>query len=40
MMDQGSDGRRPEMLGLFAQYLKGLYPEWDESKLIYDKWGE
>ena len=40
MMDQGSEGRRPEMLGLFAQYLKGLYPEWDESKLIYDKWGE
>lgn len=19
-------------------YLKGIYPDWDESKLVYDKW--
>lgn len=38
MMDQGSKSRRPEMLGMFKEYLKGIYPDWDEDKLRHDKW--
>ena len=26
---------RPEMRGYFREYLQSLYPDWDESKLIY-----
>ena len=36
MLDHGS--RREEMLGIFKRYLQNHYPDWDESKLTYDKW--
>lgn len=39
MMDNGSQGCRKEMLEIFAEYLKSHYPEWDEKKLVYSKWG-
>ena len=38
MFDHGSSGRREEMQGIFRQYLQNHYPDWDESKLTYDKW--
>lgn len=38
MLDNGSSGLRKEMLGMFREYLMSRYPEWDESKLTYDKW--
>lgn len=38
MLDQGADGRRPEMLELFKQYLKSQYPDWDDTELVYSKW--
>lgn len=38
MLDNGNSGRRDEMLELFKGYLQDHYPDWDESKLIYDKW--
>jgi hypothetical protein len=38
MMDQGNEGRRPEMLALFRGYLMERYPDWDEESLIYDRW--
>lgn len=28
---------RPRMNDFFKGYLKGIYPEWDENKLIYKK---
>ena len=37
MLDNGSAGRREEMLGIFREYLKGIYPDWNEEKLIYKK---
>ena len=37
MMDQGSDGRRPEMLELFRGYLMERYPDWDEESLVYKR---
>lgn len=40
MMDQGSEGRRPEMLALFRGYLMERYPDWDEESLVYDRWEE
>ena len=33
--DQSTD--RPIMREFFREYLKGKYPEWDESKLTYRK---
>lgn len=36
MFDNGS--RREEMQGIFKRYLQNHYPDWDESKLTYDKW--
>lgn len=36
MLDNGS--RREEMLGIFRSYLQNHYKDWDESKLIYNKW--
>ena len=39
MMDNGKEGRREEMLGIFKEYLMRRYPGWDESKLTYSKWG-
>lgn len=29
---------RAEMKEMFREYLKGIYPEWTEQKLKYDKW--
>lgn len=29
---------RQQMLQVAAEHLRQFYPEWDESKLIYDKW--
>lgn len=37
MMDQGSDGRRPEMLAIFRKYLQDQYFDWEESKLTYQR---
>lgn len=39
MLDNGRQGRREEMLGLFAVYLQQFYPEWNESDLVYDQVG-
>lgn len=33
--DQTTD--RPKMRDYFKEYLKGIYPDWDETKLIYRK---
>lgn len=30
--------KREEMLAAFREYLQDMYPEWDEKKLVYDKW--
>ena len=38
MLDNGYEGRREEMLGLFREYLRSYYPGWDEKELVYDKW--
>lgn len=38
MLDNGHRGRREEMLNLFREYLEGFYPDWDEKKLVYNKW--
>lgn len=38
MMDNGNKGNREEMLEMFRNYLKLHYHDWDESKLIYNKW--
>lgn len=39
-MDNGNKGLRPEMLGLMKAYLQGIYPEWSEENLTYNKWKE
>lgn len=39
MLDNGSSGRREEMLAIFRRYLQSHYKDWDESKLTYNKWG-
>ena len=38
MLDNGKDGRRKEMLGMFSEYLMQQYSDWNESKLTYSKW--
>ena len=38
MLDNGSSGRREEMLTIFRRYLQSHYKDWDESKLTYNKW--
>ena len=38
LMDNGSKGLRREMLDFMKGYLKGMYPDWDEKKLVYSKW--
>lgn len=40
LFDNGSHGERKEMKPLFEDYLRSLYPEWNEQMLIYNKWGE
>ena len=37
MLDNGKEGLRPEMLGLFSEYLKQHYPGWSEETLRYVK---
>lgn len=39
MMDNGNQGCREEMLGIFREHLKRNYAGWDEKGLVYDKWG-
>ena len=36
--DNGSAEDREEIGGKIEAYLSGIYPEWDKSKLLYDKW--
>lgn len=38
MMDNGNMNRRGEMLGIFRDYLRQQYPDWNEKKLVYSKW--
>lgn len=38
MLDNGKLGVRAEMLEMFREYLKNIYPEWNEEELVYDKW--
>lgn len=38
MLDNGKDGRREEMLGMFREYLMQQYADWEERKLTYSKW--
>ena len=37
MMDNGSNGKRAEMLEICREYLKRVYPDFDFSKVVYDK---
>lgn len=38
MMDNGNQGKRSEMTEIVREYLKEHYANWDEKKLVYDKW--
>ena len=38
MLDNGNEGRREEMLGMFREYLMQMYDGWNEEDLKYDKW--
>lgn len=38
LYDNGAHGEHAEMKPLFAEYLSGMYPDWNEQKLIYSKW--
>lgn len=38
MLDNGSQGVREEMLGLFREYLQNHYADWNEEDLVYRKW--
>lgn len=38
MLDNGNQGNRDEMIGLFEAYLKARYKDWDRKELIYNKW--
>ena len=40
LYDNGSHGERKEMKPLFAEYLQGCYSDWDEKKLVYNKWAD
>ena len=35
-MDNGQAGKLLRMKA--EEYLKSIYPDWDKSKLVYDKW--
>lgn len=42
LLDNGNKGLRDEMLGIFEEYLKSKYENWDKDKLVYKKywtWG-
>lgn len=38
LLDNGNKGLREEMLEIFKRHLMQQYPEWNEEKLIYNKW--
>lgn len=38
LLDNGNKGLRVEMLERMGRYLKGVYPDWEEEKLIYQKY--
>lgn len=38
LLDNGHAGLRGEMLEMMEEYLRELYPEWDKTKLVYNKW--
>lgn len=38
MMDNGHEGYRDEMLGIFKEYLMSQYEDWNEEDLTYSKW--
>ena len=37
--DNGTRAEREAIGNIIREYLKAHYPDWDESKLIYTKWG-
>lgn len=37
MLDNGKEGLRPEMLGIFKRYLKSFYIGWCEEALYFKK---
>lgn len=37
--DKGEKEEREGMREYFRDYLESIYPDWDEKKLIYRKWG-
>lgn len=37
LLDNGNKGYRAEMLDLFGNYLRRMYPGWNRDKLIYRK---
>ena len=37
LLDNGNKGLRPDMLRRFESYLRRCYPDWDKSKLVYNK---
>lgn len=38
LLDNGNKGLRAEMLEIFRDHLKSHYPDWDETKLRYQKY--
>ena len=38
LLDNGNKGLRKEMLGKMKVYLKSIYPDWNEEKLVYQKY--
>ena len=38
LYDNGAHGEHAEMKPLFEEYLRNEYPDWDEKKLVYNKW--
>lgn len=38
MLDNGNQGRREEMLGIFREYLQSHYKDWNEEDLKYRKY--
>ena len=39
MVEHANINHREEMQGIFKEYLKELYPNWNEKDLYYKKWG-
>ena len=38
LLDNGNKGLRREMLGIFENYLKYMYSDWNKEKLVYKKY--